>query len=190
MSNLADGMAAAGQTTTGDLELSVPQQRAMAVLVEGKALKEAAEQAGVNRSTLYRWIRQDAAFAAAYNAWHQEVAESARARMHASMHLAVERVIRCMQLNEDLSFKVMKEMGILKPRAAGQIDPDRLRQEMALEQRELARRLEESAQPPAKRVESRVTSAASLPTAEPVTQSPPTDATAAITSEAMGETSM
>jgi hypothetical protein len=170
-------------------ELSVPQQRALAVLIEGKALKEAAEGAGVNRSTLYRWIRQDAAFAAAYNAWQQEAAESARARMHASIHLAVERVIRCMENDQDLSFKVIKEMGILKPRAAGQIDADRLRQEMALEQRDLARRFDEAAEPPARRIVSQVTTTPSLPTAEPVAQSPPTDATSAVTSETNDETS-
>src|SRR5580765_5130569 len=187
MSNLANGMAA---PVAGRMELSLPQQRALAVLIEGKALKEAAEGAGVNRSTLYRWIRQDAAFAAAYNAWQQEIAESARARMLCASHAAVEKVIRCMDLDANLAFKVIKEMGILRPRAAGQIDPDRLRQAMALEERELARRFDETAVPPAKQIESRVTSAPNLPTAEPITQSPPTDATTAVTSEAIDETSV
>jgi hypothetical protein len=182
MSNLANGTAA----KPGGL--SEPQERALAVLLEGRAFSAAAQLAGVHRSTLYRWIKEDAAFAAAYNAWQQELAESARARMHAAIHLAVERVIRCMENNQDLSFKVLKEMGILKPRAAGQIDPERVRRHMELEQLELARRLEEAAPPPARRIASHITTAA-LPVAEPVVQSPAPAETGVVSRETAGENS-
>src|SRR5947209_12528681 len=107
MSNLANGTAAE------PVALSAVQQRALALLLEGRAFSAAAQVAGVHRSTLYRWIKQDAAFAAAYNAWQQELAESARARAHTAAMAAVEKVIRNMEIDGHLAMKFIKEMGIL-----------------------------------------------------------------------------
>src|SRR5580765_7026932 len=183
MSNLANGTAA------GPGGLSEPQQRALALLLDGKPFTAAAQLAGVHRSTLYRWIKEDAAFAAAYNAWQQELAESARARALAASMAAVEKIIRSMDLDGNLAMKFIKEMGILRPRAAGQINAERVRREMELEQRELARRLDESAVPPAKRIASHVTTAPNQLTVEPVTQVPPTVEATVISSELVGDPS-
>ena len=58
--------------------LSVAQHTALAALAQGQSFKEAAEAAGVNRITLYRWTRNDPMFQAAYNAWQEELRGSAR----------------------------------------------------------------------------------------------------------------
>src|SRR5437899_2928013 len=53
--------------------LSPAQQRAIARLTSGSTVAGAAEAAGVGRTTLYRWLKEDAAFIAAYNAWQRDV---------------------------------------------------------------------------------------------------------------------
>src|SRR5258706_13432306 len=45
------------------------QSKAMELISAGAGLREAAEGAGVSRMTLHRWMREDPAFVAAWNAW-------------------------------------------------------------------------------------------------------------------------
>ena len=56
--------------------LGQTQQTALAALKGGKSFPQAAEVAGVNRATVYRWVQADPHFRAAYNQWQQEQAES------------------------------------------------------------------------------------------------------------------
>jgi hypothetical protein len=48
-------------------KLKVKQQLAITALLGGASMSAAAEAAGIDRSTLYRWMRRDAQFVAAYN---------------------------------------------------------------------------------------------------------------------------
>ena len=114
-------------------ELSQKQQAALAELQRGATFKVAAEAAGVNRVTLYRWVKSDPSFRAAYNAWEQETCESARARLVLAADSAVSKIVRCLDTDAKFAFQVLKELGIFRQRAAGQIDPQRVRQEIELE---------------------------------------------------------
>ncbi len=51
------------------LAMSPQQQVAIEQLVAGKSLVASATSAGVTRLTLYRWLKSDPVFTAAYNAW-------------------------------------------------------------------------------------------------------------------------
>jgi AcrR family transcriptional regulator len=48
-------------------EISVQQEKAIAALLAGQPVREAAKHAGVNRGTLHRWLTNDAVFIATYN---------------------------------------------------------------------------------------------------------------------------
>ena len=74
-----------GMTATSARELAegLPQEQrlALGLMTIGKPIREAAEMAGVNRGTVYRWIKSDPQFRAAYNAWQLEQRESCRVRL-------------------------------------------------------------------------------------------------------------
>ena len=74
MSDLALGNSRALAQTAQ--ELSHKQRAALESLRAGSGFPQAAEQAGVGRATVYRWVQSDPHFRAAYNAWQQELVES------------------------------------------------------------------------------------------------------------------
>jgi len=138
----------------GEAALSAPQVSAgpaavltgtqlavLAALARGRNLNEAAREAEVNRSTVYRWTRFDPAFRAAYNAWRAEVRESASARLLTVADRAVEKIISGMNIDYKFAFQVLKELGLLRKQQDGQIDPQLVRQEIEVEVKEFAHQL-------------------------------------------------
>lgn len=61
--------------------LAADQQNAMELLVMGKTIAETARSAGVSRTTIYHWLRNDPVFQAAYNQWHDQLEEGCRSRL-------------------------------------------------------------------------------------------------------------
>jgi transposase-like protein len=90
------------------------QQRALALLSNGEPIRMAADKTGVNRGTVYRWIKAGAHFRAAYNAWQQEQRESCRLGLLKCAEQAVARIALRIQYDEDLAFKLAKELGLFK----------------------------------------------------------------------------
>ena len=78
-------------------------------------------------------MKLDASFRAAYNAWEQEKCEVARARLMMASGNAVERLIKNLDIDPKLAFKVLKELGVFRQRSAGSINPEQVRQEIELE---------------------------------------------------------
>jgi hypothetical protein len=62
-------------------KLKVKQQLAITALLGGASQSAAAEAAGVDRSTLYRWMKRDAEFVAAYNRVKHDHYDTIHARM-------------------------------------------------------------------------------------------------------------
>jgi hypothetical protein len=62
-------------------KLKVKQQLAITALLGGASQSAAAEAAGVDRSTLYRWMKRDAEFVAAYNRVKHDHYDAIHARM-------------------------------------------------------------------------------------------------------------
>ena len=56
-------------------KLTAEQQKALALLVEGKSIAEAARASGVSRPTVYKWMKQDVHFRAMMNQWRGELEE-------------------------------------------------------------------------------------------------------------------
>ena len=132
-----DPITSAPSATSGqcpqEQDLSQKQQAALAELQRGTPFKVAAQRAGVHQATLYRWVKSDPTFRAAYNLWEQTTRESARAKLLMAADIAVERIVRSIDVDPKFAFAVLKELGIFHQRPAGQIDPQHVQQEIELE---------------------------------------------------------
>jgi hypothetical protein len=78
------------------LSLTPPQRKAIEKLTAGHTVADSATAAGVNRCTLYRWLKHDPEFQAAYNAWQQDAIATARGRLLALTDTAVTAVGKAM----------------------------------------------------------------------------------------------
>jgi hypothetical protein len=140
----AGAATAAGSGTEGsapgDLGVSVPQEKAIAALAIGRSAIEAAVEAGVSRRTLHRWMREDAAFIAAYNAWRRDATQSARGRMMALTNDAVDALAAAVRKGDGrLALQLLKSLGVAATEPEGPVDPKTVARE-----RELKRLKEES----------------------------------------------
>jgi hypothetical protein len=106
--------------------LSDAQHSALVALHSGCSFVRAAEAAGVNRTTLYRWVQGHAAFRAAYNAWQREMTESARARLLKLTDRAVDVVEKALENdNQNVAMQLLKQSGMMRRRRQqGSIEAD------------------------------------------------------------------
>jgi len=124
------------------------QKHALERLAEGFGVHEVAGMVGVARSTVYRWLTQDANVRAAYNRWKLASAESARARLVAVQDIAAQVVAERIENDRDhhLAARVLERMGVLSPAPVSAADSARAAREIELERRqknvELGRRSE------------------------------------------------
>ena len=117
-------MAAMGMVARTD-ELTIAQQGAIESLRNGCSFVRAAQDAGVSRSTLYRWVESDPAFKAAYNAWQSEMAESARARLLKLTDQAVDVVEAALRRNDEkTAIQMLKDLGVMRRRRRGSTDAE------------------------------------------------------------------
>lgn len=117
--------------------LTDEQQRALGLITQGISIREAGEQLGIHRGTVYRWLKSDPYFRAAYNAWQLEQQESCRAALVKAAEKAVGRVIEAMSFDQSLAWRVIKELGIVSSRPKVlPVDPSRVELEIALERHE------------------------------------------------------
>jgi transposase len=123
--------------------MSTAQESALAALRAGSSFPKAAEEAGVNRTTVYRWVQRDPAFRAAYNAWQRELADSAHARLLKLSERAVEVLEEALKYGDkDVAYKMLKHLGILRPRKAGPTNEQVLKLQIDLKEKRELRRAE------------------------------------------------
>ena len=109
---------------SADGELTGPQRTAIEWLTAGETAVSAAAAAGVSRSTVHRWLRADAAFQAAYNAWQADVAATARARLLGLADAAVTTVAAALAAGDArTALAVLQAQGLLAPHVPGPTDP-------------------------------------------------------------------
>ena len=120
----------------GPAGLSAAQRTAIEWLTAGESAVSAAAAAGVNRTTVYRWLKADPAFQAAYNAWQSDVLATARARLLALTDAAVTTVTAAVARGDArTALAVLQRQGLLAPPQPGPTDP-----ELIAREREVARR--------------------------------------------------
>jgi hypothetical protein len=123
--------------TDDDSQLSRSQLDALGALGTGATVTEAARRAGVDRTTLHRWLRRDYAFQASWNRMRRELkreVESGVERLASAALKAVEDAIAGGDIRASLA--VLKGVGFLSGdrRPIGPEDPE----EVATEDRLVA----------------------------------------------------
>jgi hypothetical protein len=114
--------------------LSPAQRTAIQKMLAGHSLVASATAAGVTRITLYRWLKHDAKFQAAYNAWQQDLMSSARTRILAMTDTATTTVARAVQTDARVALTVLKSMGILDRVTIGSTDPKEIARRQKIEE--------------------------------------------------------
>jgi len=102
-----------------------PRQRAvLAMLSDGQSIADVASAAQVGKRTIFRWLRQDAHFLAAYNRWRREIDLSVRSKVMATADAAADAVHAAVLAGDaKLAMALLKQLGLLQPPVHGAIDP-------------------------------------------------------------------
>ena len=119
--------------------VSAKQARAIAQLVNGATVTKTAKAAGVGRSTLHRWLREDWNFQAAHNAARRDLQREVESRLLSLAHAACETVATAIGAGDArTALAILKGIGVLpgNPPAIGCEDPDELQEEARLEARQ------------------------------------------------------
>jgi hypothetical protein len=115
------------------VELTTVQQTALRELGSGGNIADAARAAGVDRRTVSRWIHEDEKFAAAYNAWCNELLDSGGGRALAISDAALTTLAKAIQNGHvNAALQLVKNLGILRPPKAGPTDAEELRRRRAV----------------------------------------------------------
>jgi AcrR family transcriptional regulator len=139
-------LAAVGKGGRGAEHLPPEKVGALEMLVQGKTMSETAQAAGVSRRTLHRWLKNDAAFAALYNQWHEELKENCRSRVLMLGGKAAAALEKALEAGDSkAALAVLKGIGVLTPMAERPTDEEEVRKEAELERkrRENERRVAE-----------------------------------------------
>ena len=124
--------------------LSSVQQLALRRLTSGSTIVAAARSAGVDRRTLHSWIKSDPDFAAAYNAWQQEVIASGRTRVLAMSNKSLDIVQAAMEKGDTrIAMQIAKSTGLLDTPRPGPTSAPELSRRQNLRARRLALKREE-----------------------------------------------
>lgn len=121
-------------------ELGGVQRRVMSLLAAGNSVAKAAQLGQISRGTVYRWLREDPAFRAVYNAWQRELVQSARGRLLALADDAIDAIHDAIiGGNVAASLTVARSMGLLERPRIGPDDPARVaRRQRARQKRQAA----------------------------------------------------
>ena len=115
-------------------KLDVDQVAVYQAVVGGMTYKDAAESAGVGRSTIFYWLRSDPYFKAAINAWKAEQNEAANARLSKMTDKAVNNVEKALDNGDaKVSYQFLKDRGLLAKQKEGAVDPAVVRQQIIAE---------------------------------------------------------
>ena len=126
------------------MQLTAQQRYAMEKISSGHSMIQAALAAGVHRTTLYRWLREDPDFQAAFNTWQLDAMTTARGRLIALTHSAVTTLGNSIASgNTHASLTLLKSLGLLKTFKPGQTDPETLQTQAELEATRQRNRLEQ-----------------------------------------------
>jgi hypothetical protein len=109
--------------------LEPAQELALAALLAGKPLGEAAAAAGCHRATLWRWMTGDPRFMARYNAGRREMADQARTELLTLGQSAIKAIRETLEspdpaLRFKAAVKTLELIGCDGSPPAGPTDPE------------------------------------------------------------------
>jgi hypothetical protein len=94
--------------------LSPSQETVLTVLLTGKSVTDAATAAGVDRTTVHRWLKEDFGFQAAFNRARRELREALTAKLMALAEKATEAVEKSIAEGDGkTALALLKGLGLL-----------------------------------------------------------------------------
>jgi transposase-like protein len=103
--------------TPSKRRLSAAEWRAVEAIVSGETMKAAAEAAGVDRTTLYRWIRNKPHFQEALEKALTELEATFAPRLTAAANDAIDRVKAGIWMDDSkTAMAFLEKLGLLRPR--------------------------------------------------------------------------
>lgn len=133
------------QNTTGAgskrPDLPPQQAQALAALLGGATITSAAEAAGVDRTTLHRWLREDFSFQAAYNGLRCDLRREIEARLDNVANAALGTVSAAVDAGDvRAALAVLRGTGVFAGScpSIGPDDPAEVEEETELAARERA----------------------------------------------------
>lgn len=100
--------------------LTPSQLKAIEALLSGSSLVDAAACAGVDRSTLSRWLKTDFDFQAELNRGRADIQRTYRTRLEAMVSKAMETVSKAIESGDvKASFEILKGHGLLPGKLTG-----------------------------------------------------------------------
>jgi hypothetical protein len=113
--------------TPRNATLSPTQAIAVAALLAGKTVTAAAADAGCDRATVHRWLREDHVFRASLNAGRRELRDAVTCRLERLAEKAAECVEKAIDDGDvKAALGVLKGLQVLAPAAIGSADPTEL----------------------------------------------------------------
>ena len=113
------------QNSAHSEELSQSQITAIAAITSGATLTEAASKAGIDRSTIYLWLKQDAAFVAELNRAKLEQLQVVKDELRA---LAIEatRTLRDLLIASETPPAIRLRAAVAVIQAVGGLEPEKI----------------------------------------------------------------
>jgi predicted DNA-binding protein YlxM (UPF0122 family) len=125
-------------------ELAERQKTALELLSTGMSVAEAARRVEVNRRTVFRWIKSDPVFAAAYNQWHAEMEESCRSQLAMLAEAATSAVRGALERGDArMGMQLLKGLGLIAPVENRVMDAEEIGRRNVLEEKRRKNKLEE-----------------------------------------------
>jgi hypothetical protein len=129
----------ATENASAHADLSPQQDRALVALLGGATITDAADAAGVDRTTVHRWLREDFSFQAAYNGLRRDLRREIQRRLDSVTRAALETISTAIG-NGDVraALAVLKGTGVLAGQEPliGPEGPTEVEEEAKLEVRE------------------------------------------------------
>ncbi len=122
------------------INLKPAQSKAIAALATGSSIVDAALDAGVDRTTVHRWLREDYDFQAAWNRVNRELETETRSRIDRIAHSALDSLEQAVSGGDPrIALAVLKGAGLLDGTrtAPGSEDPTELEEQVRIEAAEL-----------------------------------------------------
>jgi hypothetical protein len=136
--------------------LTPNQLKAIEALMRGASISGAAAAAGVDRTTVHRWLRDDVEFLAAYNAARRDLADGIQGELRGLAGDAVRTIRKVMRSPKSpaavrlkAALTVLETMGGMVTESIGPTDADAIRDQRAQAERDWERwsRIVEDAMP-------------------------------------------
>ena len=103
--------------------LSAAEWGAIRAIVSGETRTAAAEAAGVDRSTLYRWFRNNQHFIDALDRALEELEATFAPRLTAVADEAIDRLKGAVWAEDSkTALAILEKLGLLRPRRSGMVD--------------------------------------------------------------------